>query len=68
MAISAQDRAALNDPGQKATESRYAYRSQSGDKPTYYAGEAWARKHGFDFAAVSRADGASAAPAGTEPY
>ncbi len=52
MAISETDRAALNDPGLKASESRYAYRLQSDEQPGIYAGEAWAKKHGFDFAAA----------------
>ena len=50
--ISEQDRAALNDPALQASESRYAYRSLSPQKPTVYAGDAWATKHGFDFAAA----------------
>ena len=50
--ISEQDRAALNDPALQASESRYAYRSLSPQKPTVYAGDAWATKHGFDFAAT----------------
>jgi cytochrome c oxidase cbb3-type subunit 2 len=48
--ISELDRAALNEPALQATESHYAYKSRTDSKPTYYAGEAWARKHGFDFA------------------
>jgi len=51
MKISAADRAALNDPALAASESRLAYRTQDTDSPTIFAGEAWARKHGFDFAA-----------------
>ena len=51
MKISAADRAALNDPALAASESRLAYRTQDADSPTIFAGEAWARKHGFDFAA-----------------
>jgi cytochrome c oxidase cbb3-type subunit 2 len=50
MRIAEADRAALNDPATKATESHYAYKSKAGGRPTYYAGEAWAKKHGFDFA------------------
>jgi cytochrome c oxidase cbb3-type subunit 2 len=50
MKISEVDRAALDDPALTASESRYAYKSKAtGEKPTFYAGEAWARKHGFDF-------------------
>jgi cytochrome c oxidase cbb3-type subunit 2 len=52
LALSAADRAALNDPALEASESRTAYRLQSGEEPSLYAGEAWARKHGFDFAAA----------------
>jgi cytochrome c oxidase cbb3-type subunit 2 len=47
--ISAADRAALNDPGLAASESRLAYRLQSAPASDRYAGEAWAAKHGFDF-------------------
>jgi cytochrome c oxidase cbb3-type subunit I/II len=54
MKIPDKDRAALNDPGLQASESRLAYKSQAEDKPGYYAGEAWAKKHGFDFAAARR--------------
>jgi cytochrome c oxidase cbb3-type subunit 2 len=50
MQIAQQDRAALNDPATRASESHYAYKANSADPATYYAGEAWARKHGFDFA------------------
>ena len=46
------DRAALNDPATVATESHYAYKLEAAGQPTYYAGEAWAKKHGFDFAAA----------------
>ncbi len=47
--ISDADRAALNDPKLKASESHYAYKSQTAEKPGFYGGEAWAKKHGFDF-------------------
>lgn len=50
--ISAADRTALNDPALQAGESQWAYRSERVDEPARFAGEAWARKHGFDFAAV----------------
>ena len=52
MQISEKDRAALNDPAVTASESHYAYKSQTEASPTLYAGAAWARKHGFDFAAA----------------
>jgi cytochrome c oxidase cbb3-type subunit I/II len=55
MKISAADRAALNDPGTQASESQYAYRSQQGAEPTQYAGDAWAKENGFDFARASSA-------------
>ncbi len=48
--ISQADRDALNDPATIAQESHLAYRATGNDKDGYYAGEAWARKHGFDFA------------------
>ena len=54
MKISDKDRTALNDPGLQASESRLAYKSQTEEKPGYYAGEAWAKKHGFDFALAPR--------------
>ena len=50
MKISAADRAALDDPALQASESRYAYQSQTGAEPTRYAGAAWARENGFEFA------------------
>ncbi len=46
--IDASDRAALNDPGLRADESRHAYRLQADEAPTRYAGAAWAAKHGFE--------------------
>ena len=63
--ISAADRAALNDPGLAASESRLAYRLQSAPEPARYAGEAWAAKHGFDFP-LGAAREAQAAPAAKE--
>ena len=54
MKISDKDRTALNDPGLQASESRLAYKSQTEEKPGYSAGEAWAKKHGFDFALAPR--------------
>ncbi|MGO4302370.1 cbb3-type cytochrome c oxidase subunit II [Cupriavidus sp. RAF12] len=54
--ISPEQKAALNDPALRADESRQAYRApgtgqpaQPG-QPSTYAGEAWARRHGFAFA------------------
>ena len=46
--ISQADRDALNDPSTQANESRLAFRSTAPDRATLYAGEAWAKKHGFD--------------------
>ena len=55
MQISPKDRAVLNDPALKASESHYAYKLQDvGKPPTLFAGEAWAKKHGFDLAAARR--------------
>jgi cytochrome c oxidase cbb3-type subunit 2 len=54
------DRKAIDDPGLKADESRLAYKTQSPERQPQYAGAAWARKHGFDFAAVPEAKAASA--------
>lgn len=47
--LSREQREALNDPGMKASTSRDAYRAQT---DAAYGGEAWARKHGIDFAAA----------------
>lgn len=58
MRISDKDRAALNDPGLRADESRYAYKLERGAEPTRFAGEAWAKKHGFDFAGLRDAQAA----------
>jgi cytochrome c oxidase cbb3-type subunit 2 len=61
LAISAEDRAALNDPALHASESHYAYRTGAGsERATLFGGEAWASRHGFDLAEapgeVRRAD------------
>jgi len=48
--IPEQDRQALNDPSLEAFESHAAYKLQDAERPVYYAGEAWARKHGFELA------------------
>jgi cytochrome c oxidase cbb3-type subunit 2 len=53
--ISDSDRAALNDPALRADESHYAYKLYRGEEPTRFAGEAWAKKHGFDFPAARAA-------------
>jgi cytochrome c oxidase cbb3-type subunit 2 len=51
LAISAEDRAALNDPALDASESHYAYRTGAGaELATLFGGEAWASRHGFDLA------------------
>jgi cytochrome c oxidase cbb3-type subunit 2 len=52
MQISEKDRAALDDPSLAASESHYAYDPWPADQPMLYAGETWATKHGFDFAAA----------------
>jgi cytochrome c oxidase cbb3-type subunit 2 len=62
MQISEADRKALDDPLVVAADSATAYRSHGSNKPGYYAGDAWARKHGFDFADIR-----SQAPAQTQP-
>ncbi|MFS8976672.1 cbb3-type cytochrome c oxidase subunit II [Cupriavidus necator] len=54
--IPPEQKAALNDPDLRADESRQAYRPPEADQPgqpgqpSTYAGEAWARRHGFAFA------------------
>lgn len=50
MKISRADRDTLNDPATSAAESRHAFKSEPDDRPGFYAGEAWAKKHGFDIA------------------
>ena len=53
MKISQADRERLNDPGTLASESRLAYRPKvfsPQESDGVYAGAAWAKKHGFDFA------------------
>jgi cytochrome c oxidase cbb3-type subunit I/II len=47
--VSDGQRAALNDPATKAQTSRDAHQAQA---DSAYGGEAWARKHGIDFAAA----------------
>ena len=56
MQISEKDRAALNDPALEAPSSRLAYKAQSERKPGFYGGDAWAKKHGFDFATANAQD------------
>lgn len=47
--ISAEDRAALNDPGLDASTSRQAYAPRPGaPRQAAYGGEAWAERHGMD--------------------
>jgi len=53
MQISEKDRAALDDPSLGASESHYAYRPQTVEQPALYAGDTWARRHGFDFTAAA---------------
>jgi len=48
--IADRDRTALNNPSFKAETSHTAYQVWTDEQTIYYAGEAWARKHGFDFA------------------
>ena len=59
----AADRDALNDPSVAATESHHAYRLQTKEPATTYAGAAWAKKHGFEFADVSKAPAKPSVPA-----
>ncbi|MCG8394476.1 MAG: c-type cytochrome, partial [Pseudomonadales bacterium] len=55
--IAPADRAALNDPGLKADESHYAYKTKSSDEAdTFYAGgSAWANKHGIEVSSINSA-------------
>ena len=52
MQISGKDRAALDDPTLKASESHYAYNPYTAGKPMRYAGATWATKHGIDLTAA----------------
>jgi cytochrome c oxidase cbb3-type subunit 2 len=52
MPIADRDRMVLNNPAFQAAESRMAYKAASDEQTVYFAGEAWARKRGFDFAAT----------------
>ncbi len=58
--IAPEDRAALNDPELKASESHYAYEpTGSADEqpvPAYFGGEAWAEKHGIELVSPAAAD------------
>jgi cytochrome c oxidase cbb3-type subunit 2 len=63
--ISAEDRAALNDPALKATESHYAYKprgdgaaaTQFAENPpdATVAGEVWAERHGVEVVPAAEA-------------
>jgi cytochrome c oxidase cbb3-type subunit 2 len=64
--ISARDRMALNTPSLRADESRTAYKAEPHGKKDYFAGEAWARKRGFDFAATPEGALKMAPPTGAE--
>jgi cytochrome c oxidase cbb3-type subunit I/II len=46
--IADRDRMTLNDPAFRAEESHTAYQAEPGEQTVYFAGEAWARKRGFD--------------------
>ena len=62
--IADRDRMALNNPALKAEESHTAYKERTDEQTVYYAGEAWARKHGFDFAATPNGALKMASPPG----
>ena len=57
--ISAQDRAALNDPNVKAPSSRLAYAPKGHDDVagTRLGGDAWAEKHGIELLPAAKASG-----------
>ena len=57
MKFSQADRERLNDPALKAAESHHAFKAtpEAAERPGVFAGEAWAKKHGFDFAAAPAA-------------
>ncbi len=61
--LSQADRDRLNDPALKAAESRQAYATTQdvAERTGVFAGEAWAKKHGFDFAAGPLAPAATPA-------
>ena len=52
--MSQADRDAINQPSLQATESHHAYKLQTQEPETSYAGAAWAKKHGFEFADVRK--------------
>ncbi len=60
--IAEQDRQALNDPATEASESRHAYKLRKGGRSAYYAGEAWATKHGFELAGPQERPAAAGPP------
>jgi len=66
--IPEQDRRALNDPATEASESRLAYKLQADTRAAYYAGESWARKHGFELAGPQVERQVTAGKAGGEPW
>jgi cytochrome c oxidase cbb3-type subunit 2 len=56
MKIAPADRAALNDPQRKATESHYAYKSTTSTaSASLFGGDAWAAKHGFQLVKPAQA-------------
>jgi len=64
IAIADRDRMALNNPDLQAGESHAAYQVAPDEQTIYFAGEAWARKRGFDFAATPNGALKMAPPAG----
>jgi cytochrome c oxidase cbb3-type subunit 2 len=62
--IAERDRMALNNPDLQAGESHAAYQVAPDEQMVYFAGEAWARKRGFDFAATPNGALKMAPPAG----
>ena len=64
--ISQRDRATLNNPAYAAAESHTAHPLAADEQTVYFAGEAWAKKHGFDVAGSPNGALRMAAPARVE--
>lgn len=62
--IAERDRMTLNNPAFRADESYMAYKVEPAEQTVYFAGEAWARKRGFDSVAAPNGALKMAPPAG----
>jgi cytochrome c oxidase cbb3-type subunit 2 len=64
--ITQRERATLNNPSYAAAESHAAHPLAADEHTVYFAGEAWAKKHGFDVAGSPNGALKMAAPARVE--